>query len=151
MPSSPLIVPVVVPTGSLHFATIQPDGTVQDVIGALLAQQEVILEILGDLDDTGWALQKIRVEKNGRQWEEKDLENLGDGMPRHLCFLGGLPTLRRADILQVYWTPRYLFPPCSIRQTVPKTLQLGTFPPFHSHPTCIYQPCASCPCILHSP
>jgi len=84
MPSSSLIVPVVVPTGSLHFATIQPDGTVQDVIGALLAQPEVISEILGDLDDSGWALQEIRVEKNGRQWEEKDLEKLGDGTPRHL-------------------------------------------------------------------
>jgi len=79
MPESSLIVPVVVPTGSLHFATIRPDGIVQDVIDALLAQPEVTSEVLGGLEDAGWALLKIRVEKSGRQWEEEDLENLGDG------------------------------------------------------------------------
>ena len=79
MPESSLIVPVVVPTGSLHFATIKPDGTVQDAINALLAQPEVISEVLVGLDDAGWALQKIRIEKSGRQWEEENLEGLGDG------------------------------------------------------------------------
>lgn len=79
MPESSLIVPVVVPTGSLHFATVKPDGIVQDVIDALLAQPEAAAEVLGGLDDAGWALQKIRIEKSGRQWEEEDLERLGDG------------------------------------------------------------------------
>ena len=79
MPESSLIVPVVVPTGSLHFATIKPDGIVQDVIDALLAQPEVTSEVLGGLNDEGWALQNIRIEKSGRQWEEEDLEKLGDG------------------------------------------------------------------------
>ena len=79
MPESSLIVPVVVPAGSLHFATIKPDGTVQDAIDALLAQPEVILEVLGGLDDAGWALQKIRIEQSGRQWEEESLEKLYDG------------------------------------------------------------------------
>jgi len=79
MSESSLIVPVVVPTGSLHFATIKPDGTVQDVIDTLLTQPEVTAEVLGNLDDAGWALQRIRIEKNGRQWEEEDLEKLGDG------------------------------------------------------------------------
>ena len=82
MPEGSLIVPVVVPTGSLHFATIKPDGIVQDVIDALLAQPEVALEVLGGLDGTDWALLKIRVEKSGRQWEEEDLEKLGDGQSR---------------------------------------------------------------------
>jgi len=79
MPEGSLIVPVVVPTGSLHFATISTDGTVQGVIDALLAQPEVTSEVLGGLDDAGWALQKIRIEKSGRQWEEEDLEKFGDG------------------------------------------------------------------------
>ena len=79
MPESSLFVPIVVPTGSLHFATIKSDGVVQDVIDALLVQPEVTSEVLGDLDDTGWTLQKIRIEENGRPWEEEDLENLGDG------------------------------------------------------------------------
>ena len=78
MSESSLIVPVLVPT--LHFTTIHPDGTVQHVIDALLVQPEVTSGVLGDLHDTGWALQKIRNEKSGRQWEEGDLEELGDGM-----------------------------------------------------------------------
>jgi hypothetical protein len=88
MPESSLIVPVVVPTGSLHFATINPDGTVKDVIDALLAQPGVAAEVLGGLDGAGWALQKIRIEKSGRQWEEEDLERLGDGQSYPLCSLG---------------------------------------------------------------
>jgi hypothetical protein len=82
MPDNPLIVPVVVPTGSLHFATVQPDASAQDVINALLAQPEVTTEVLGGLDDAGWALQKIRIERSGKQWEEEDLEKLGDGKSR---------------------------------------------------------------------
>ena len=89
MPENSLIVPVVVPTGSLHFATIPPDGTVQDVINALLVQQDITSEVLGGFDDTGWALQKIRIEKSGRQWEEEDLERLGDGKFPPLCVLSG--------------------------------------------------------------
>ena len=85
MPESSLIVPVVVPTGSLHFVTIKPDGVVQDVIDALLAQPEVTSEVLGGLDGAGWALLKIRVEKSGRQWEEEDLENLDDGQSHPSC------------------------------------------------------------------
>ena len=88
MSESSLIVPVVVPTGSLHFATVKPDGTVQDVIDSLLAQPEVTSEVLDGLDGAGWALQKIRIEKSGRQWEEEDLENLGDGQSYSLCLLG---------------------------------------------------------------
>lgn len=88
MPESSLIVPVVVPTGSLHFATVSPDGTVQDVINALLLQPEVTSEVLGDLDGAGWALLKIRTEKSGRQWEEEDLEKLSSGQSRSPCFLG---------------------------------------------------------------
>ena len=88
MPESSLIVPVVVPTGSLHFATVEPDGIVQDVIDALVAQPEVTSELLGSLDVAGWAVQKIRIQKSGRQWEEEDLEKLGDGQFYSPCLLG---------------------------------------------------------------
>lgn len=79
MPSDPLIVPTVVPGGSLHFATIPGEGTVQDVLDALVSNADVTAEVLGDLEPYGWAVQRIRREHNGRQWEEDDLEALGNG------------------------------------------------------------------------
>jgi len=79
MSAKPLIVPVVLITGSLRFAEVQEDAVAQDVINHLVAIQEVRAEVIGDLEDHGWALQKIRVEHNGRTWEEDELEALGDG------------------------------------------------------------------------
>ena len=80
MSHEPLIVPVAAPSGSLYFATITPDGTAEDVIQALLQNEEATTDILGDLQPFGWALQKIRREHNGRQWEEDELEALGNGV-----------------------------------------------------------------------
>lgn len=80
MADQTLIVPVVLPSGSLHFATISRDGTVQDVVESLVVNDELISEILGDLQPYGWALQRIRREHNGRQWEEEELEALGNGV-----------------------------------------------------------------------
>ena len=74
-----LIVPVVLTTGSLRFAEVQEDATAQDVLNCLVASDEVRTEVIGDLDDQGWALQKIRAEQNGRKWDEAELEALGDG------------------------------------------------------------------------
>jgi hypothetical protein len=74
-----LIVPTVLPSGSLHFASVQYDGTVGDVINLLSALDEVKSDVLGDLPPRGWALQLIRKELPGRQWEEDELESLGDG------------------------------------------------------------------------
>jgi hypothetical protein len=74
-----LIVPTVLPSGSLHFASIQHDGTVGDVINSLSALDEVKSDVLGDLPPSGWAIQLIRKESPGRQWEEDELESLGDG------------------------------------------------------------------------
>jgi diaphanous 1 len=85
MSDDTLIVPTVLPSGSLHFATVQHDGSVSDVIDFLSAQDEVKSDVLGDLPPCGWALQLIRKEPPGRQWEEDELESLGDGMyPRYL-------------------------------------------------------------------
>lgn len=67
-------------TGSLHFAEVQQDSIAEDVIHVLMVVDEVKDEVLGELEDYGWALQRIRAEPSGRPWEEDELEALGDGM-----------------------------------------------------------------------
>lgn len=79
MADNSLVVPVILVTGSLHFAEIRKDGKVQDVINFLLETEGAKAEILEDLKESGWALQKIRVEQSGRTWEEDELMALGDG------------------------------------------------------------------------
>jgi diaphanous 1 len=74
-----LVVPIILPTRSLHFAEILENGIAQDAIDTLLRIEEVTREVLGDLEDCGWALQKIRAEECGRVWEEDELTSLGDG------------------------------------------------------------------------
>lgn len=80
MSDNQLIVPISTPSGSLHFASIPTDGTVDDAIHVLLTDEEATSEILGDLDSYGWGLQRMRKERNGRQWEEEELERLGNGV-----------------------------------------------------------------------
>ena len=79
MPDPPLVVPVILTNGALHFAEVAPDATTQDVIDVLVANTDVTTEALGDAEDDGWALQTVRVEQPGRTWEEEELEALGDG------------------------------------------------------------------------
>ena len=74
-----LIVPVLLVTGSLHFAEIRKGGKVRDVIEVLLRVEGIKEEILEDLEESGWALQRIRVEQTGRPWEANELMILGDG------------------------------------------------------------------------
>lgn len=74
-----LIVPTVLPSGSLHFASVRHDATVGDVINSLSALDKVKSDVLGDLPPCGWAIQLIRKESPARQWEEDELESLGDG------------------------------------------------------------------------
>ena len=80
MPDDILIVPTVLPSGSLHFTSVQQHGTVADVINALRDLDEVKSDVLGDLHPRGWAIQLIRKEAPSRQWEEAELDSLGDGM-----------------------------------------------------------------------
>ncbi|KAF7302007.1 Formin-like protein 6 [Mycena indigotica] len=80
MGAEPLIVPTLLPTGNLHFATVEANATAQHVLNDLITNEHVKSEILGDLDDRGWALQSIRDEQLGRRWEEAELEALGDGI-----------------------------------------------------------------------
>lgn len=79
MPDNSLIVPTILTTGSLHFARIRSDGTVQDVLDSLVTLDEVKSDILAGLEDTGWALQRIRREESGRSWEVGELDAIGDG------------------------------------------------------------------------
>lgn len=74
-----LIIPTLVVTRSLHFAEISNDGKAEDVVKTLLQIEGLKTEVLGDLEDSGWALQRIRIEQNGRPWEEAELMALGDG------------------------------------------------------------------------
>jgi len=75
-----LIVPTLLPTGSLQFAEIPDDGRAQDVIDTLLQIDGLKEEILGGLENLGWGLQSIRTERSGRPWEEDELMALGDGL-----------------------------------------------------------------------
>src|SRR5690606_16396886 len=80
MSSDFLVVPTILVTGSLHFVQVHQDARAHDVIDAALKLEGVREEVLGDLDDMGWALQHIRTEQSGRTWEEDELMNLGDGL-----------------------------------------------------------------------
>ena len=79
MVDTSLIVPTDLINGALHFAEVLSNSTVQDVIDALVAMDNVKRDILGDLEDYGWALQLIRREHAGRRWEEHELNCLGNG------------------------------------------------------------------------
>jgi diaphanous 1 len=80
MSTDPLVVPLVLVTGSLHFVQVQEDARADDVVEAALDLEGLRDEVLGDLEDSGWALQRIRTEQPGRTWEEDELLSLGDGM-----------------------------------------------------------------------
>jgi diaphanous 1 len=79
MQDDSLIVPTLLPTGSLHFTAVKTDSVVQDVLTVLADTKEVQEDILGDWQCDRWALQKIRKETSGRHWDEHELERLSDG------------------------------------------------------------------------
>lgn len=82
-----LIVPTILPTGSLHFAEVPNNGKAQDVVDVLLAVEGLKKEVLGDLEDCGWSLQRLRAERSGRPWEENELLALGDGQYFIILFI----------------------------------------------------------------
>ncbi|KAI0307002.1 hypothetical protein B0F90DRAFT_1807716 [Multifurca ochricompacta] len=84
MPDDILIVPIVLPSGSLHFVSLRQDGTVSDVINSL----SVLDEVKSDL---------IRKESPGRQWEEDELRSLGDGLLRDSANIAPLIQAAPAD------------------------------------------------------
>ncbi len=78
MPDDTLLVPTVLTSGTVHFATVAATSTAKDVIDALVSSNEVKEEALGGLEETSWDLQRVRVARSGRPWEEYDLEALGE-------------------------------------------------------------------------
>ncbi|KAG8953015.1 hypothetical protein FRC00_006501, partial [Tulasnella sp. 408] len=80
-PNAPLVAPILLPNGSIHFAAIKPNGTAQDAINVLLETPEVREDVLGDLassyvDEGGWGLQKVIKHDVGKAWEEDELKAL---------------------------------------------------------------------------
>ncbi|THH12248.1 hypothetical protein EW145_g96 [Phellinidium pouzarii] len=72
-----LIVPVLSPSGTVYFASVPQEATTLNVITTLLKSRDVRDDILGDLSDDGWDLQKVRKEATGRVWEEEELKHIG--------------------------------------------------------------------------
>lgn len=79
MADDQLIVPIEIPSGNLQFATISHNGTIHELLDSLTGNVETVGQIIGDLPPYGFAIQQIRKEHNGRQWEEEELESLGNG------------------------------------------------------------------------
>ena len=79
--AAPLVAPVLSPSGTVHFVSVREDATVGDALNALSQMEDVKEDILGHLPEGehGWALQTVLKSESGRQWEEDELENLGDG------------------------------------------------------------------------
>lgn len=74
-----LVIPVLSPSGTLHFTSVDGNASIEQVIVALLQTTDVSRQVLGALDDNGWALQRIRRVPVGRIWQEEELEGLKDG------------------------------------------------------------------------
>lgn len=66
MTSVPLIVPTLSPSGAIHFAAVRREATAQDIIHALSVLDEVKEDILGDLQENAWAVQRIHRGLEGR-------------------------------------------------------------------------------------
>lgn len=75
-----LITPVISPSGTVHFASVPHDATIQDIITALSRSEDVREDILLDLPDSGWDIQSVRKEQQGRSWEDTELEELEIGV-----------------------------------------------------------------------
>ena len=79
MPDPRVIIPVSTPSGSVYFASVSRDASIADLISSLIESGEIKAEVLGELEELGWDIQKIRKEQSGRSWEEEDLNQLETG------------------------------------------------------------------------
>lgn len=80
------IVPVLLPSGAIHFAKVNPSDTSQEIIQVLLATEGVKVDIIGELElfvgegvDWEWSLQYVRKHERGRVWQDEELGALDDG------------------------------------------------------------------------
>ena len=76
-----LVVPVLSPSGQVHFVSLSKNANASDAIEALKSLDDVVEDVLGNLEDGeyGWALQRVQREDAGRNWEEEELEALTEG------------------------------------------------------------------------
>lgn len=79
MPTSSLLVPTVLPGGDIQFATVGQDATAKDLIDELLKLDKVKHSVLGDLQDSEWALQKLRLDDNNPVYQDGELAAIDDG------------------------------------------------------------------------
>ena len=77
--TAPLVIPVLSPSGTLHFTSVDSNASIEQVIDALLRTTEVSRQVLRGLDDNGWALQRIRRGPIGRIWQQEELDTIRDG------------------------------------------------------------------------
>ncbi|KAG8923688.1 hypothetical protein FRC01_012479, partial [Tulasnella sp. 417] len=111
-PNAPLVAPILLPNGSIHFAAIKSNGTAQDAINVLLETPEVKEEVLGDLassyvDEGGWGLQKVIKHDVGKAWEDEELKAL-DFIATYPAFALQLSFLRVPEIPDEYSFPVYI-------------------------------------------
>lgn len=77
-----LFVSVLVPNRGLESVHVHPFTTIQEIINILISYEDLPKSVLGryaGVNKSGWALQVVRKEKEGRAWEDSDLAEVGDG------------------------------------------------------------------------
>jgi diaphanous 1 len=77
--TAPLVVAVLSPSGTVYFASVDTNARVEQVIDLLLRTTDISRQVLGDLNNKGWALQRIRRTPIGHIWTAEELEASRDG------------------------------------------------------------------------
>jgi diaphanous 1 len=85
MAAVPFIVPTLSPSGALHFAAVDQSATAQDIIDTLSVLEDVQKDILGDLPESGWAIQRICKHDPGKTWDANEVTRIGNGKTLGYC------------------------------------------------------------------
>ncbi len=90
-----LVVPLLTTSGSSHTVSVENVATIGNVIDVAISCLDLRSEVLGHLaGDHGWAMQRVRREKQGKVWVDGEMECIGDG-ESSCCSLNAFPMLRR--------------------------------------------------------
>ncbi|KAI6166225.1 armadillo-type protein [Pisolithus thermaeus] len=80
MPASgTVVIPILLLDKTVEHATVSPNATAQDLVDTLTRLDAVKATALPDVPPSAWALQRIRREKAGRRWGQKELDALDKG------------------------------------------------------------------------
>ncbi|PVF96346.1 FH2-domain-containing protein [Serendipita vermifera] len=104
MAAVPFIVPTLSPSGALHFAAVDQSATSQDIIDALSVLDDVQKDILGDLPESGWAIQRIRKHDPGTTWDANALTQVGNGILSATEHIGPLIASTKPPSLQRHFS-----------------------------------------------